>query len=94
MSVISPEIPAPPCNLKGKVMSKIPDVADEYWAIVQTMEEHPFMYGLDKMRSEVHERLCLHYKITEEQSRTITDNLNKVKNATQMHNKLKEISNV
>lgn len=67
---------------------KVPNVAWEYWGWIETMNNMPGLYGLDKKRSACHKRLCGHYKLTETQSRDVTDHLDKYENACQMHDAL------
>jgi hypothetical protein len=65
--------------------SKVPDVAWRYWGCVEFMKSYPGLYGADEQRTKAHERLCEHYKITKEQSKKITDNLDKYPDAVAMH---------
>ncbi len=65
--------------------NEVPDVAWEYWGWIDTMRQHPGMYGLDGKRAECHDRLRKHYKLDKEKTRTVTDHLDKYENAAQMH---------
>ena len=67
---------------------EVPDVAWEYWGQIETMNSQPGLYGLDEKRSACHKRLCLYYKLTEPESRQVTDHLDKYENACQMHDAL------
>ena len=66
----------------------VPKVAWEYWSIISMMMENPGLYGMDKQRTNCHERLCQYYKISKKDSRKVTDHLDKFENAVQMHEAL------
>ncbi len=72
--------------------SKIPSVVFEYWSLTHH-DLPPGLYGMDKRRADCHEELCKEYGITKEQSRKITDHLNKCADAYDLHLTLKMISN-
>jgi hypothetical protein len=69
----------------------VPDVAWEYWGWILTMRNNPGMYGVNERRENCHERLCAHYRISREQSLSVTDHLNKYENAVQMHDALRAL---
>jgi len=65
----------------------IPDITLQYWSITHT--DIPLgMYGLDQRRAEYHEEMCKYYGITKEQSKSITDNMDKIEWVYDLHNKL------
>jgi len=72
-----------PQSLTGA--SEVPKIAWEYWGWISFMAKHPGLYGLDEKRAECHDRLCKHYGISKDESKTITDNLNKYEDAATMH---------
>ena len=66
----------------------VPEVAWEYWGWIETMSDEGIsgsLYGLDSRRSECHERLCGQYRISRELSRTVTDHLDRYRDAVDMH---------
>lgn len=65
--------------------SEVPKVTWEYWGWIEFMRGNPGMYGLDNKRSECHDRLCEYYKINKQISKSITDNLNKYRDAVDLH---------
>jgi hypothetical protein len=65
--------------------SNVPKITWEYWGWIETMQNNPGMYVLENRRTDCHNRLCEYYKISKEQSRTITDNLNKYRDAVDLH---------
>ena len=71
---------------------EVPDVCWEYWGWIDTMETNRGLYGLDEKRVECHDRLCEYYKITKEQSKIITDNLNNYTDAVELHFALLDLS--
>lgn len=70
----------------------VPQIAWEYWGLVSFCLDNPGLYGMDKRRSDCHERLCKYYNISKRKCRQITDHLNKYENAVQMHEVLKKIA--
>lgn len=66
----------------------VPQVAWEYWGTVEFMLDNPGMYIMDDRRSDCHDRLCKHYKLSKDATKVVTDNLDKYDNAVQMHDAL------
>ena len=56
--------------------SDIPDIMFQYWSITH-MNIPMGMYGLDDRRAEYHEELCKYYGVNKEESKVITDNIDK-----------------
>lgn len=72
---------------------EVPDITWAYYSLVtHTMAEFPGMYGLDERRKKYHEKLCARYRISEEASKVVTDNLDKYPDAVAVHKALKKIS--
>jgi hypothetical protein len=44
---------------------------------------------MEERRTDCHERLCHHYRISKEDSREVTDHLDKYENAVQVHEALR-----
>jgi len=67
--------------MKRKWTYVVPEVTTEYWRLVMvTMSDAPpGLYGLDNMRSGLHEQLAAHYDLTPEQTRDVTDNMDKLR---------------
>ena len=56
----------------------VPRVTREYWILVMvTMTDNPGMYGLENQRCALHRELCEHYGLTHEQTREVTDHLDR-----------------
>lgn len=79
-----------PMSLTG--VKEVPEIAWEYWGLVSFMLKCPGLYTCDSMRTDCHDRLCEHYGLSKEQSRTITDRLDKFRDAAEMHFALKELA--
>jgi hypothetical protein len=47
----------------------VPQIAWEYWGLVSFCLDNPGLYGMDKRRSDCHERLCKYYNISTDISR-------------------------
>jgi len=68
----------------------VPKVVWEYWG--WTHSGLPAgLYGMDARRSECHDRLCKLYGLTKEQTKEVTDNLDKYEDAEFLHLALKQI---
>jgi len=63
----------------------VPKVTWEYWGLVTFAMENPGIYGIDKLRTDCHNRLCKHYKLSKRVSCLVTDNLDILDNAVQLH---------
>ena len=59
----------------------IPEVTTEYWRLV--MVEMPSvpagLYGMDNMRAELHAKLAAHYDLTHDQTKEVTDNMDRLR---------------
>jgi hypothetical protein len=64
---------------------EVPDVTWEYWSIVEMMDSTPGLYGMDSMRSKCHVRLCKHYGLEKEETRIVTDHMDKCKDGLDLH---------
>ena len=64
---------------------EMPDIAFAYWSHVDLMSQYPGMYGLDSQRAKYHVLLCKAYGLTKEQTKIVTDNLNRYETAVDMH---------
>ena len=71
---------------------EVPNVAWEYWGIYEFMRDNPGMYGMDSKRRECHIRLARHYKFMVECTKEVTDHMNKLEDAVQLHEALKALS--
>ena len=69
----------------------VPDIAWLYWSLVDTMRSSPGMYWLDEHRTSLHERLCIAYDLTREQTKVVTDHLDKYATAVEMDLALRKI---
>ena len=69
----------------------VPDVAWEYWGWFETMQDVGALYGLDARRAECHVRLCEHYGLERDATAEITDHMDKLENACQLHDALVEL---
>ena len=67
----------------------VPRVMWEYWGIISFCKDNPGLYGMEERRTDCHERLCHHYRISKEESREITDHLDQYENAVQVHEALR-----
>lgn len=58
----------------------VPEVTRDYWILVMvTMVQVPAgMYGMDQRRAEAHKAMCEHYGLTHEQTKTVTDHIDKI----------------
>ena len=71
---------------------EVPEVTWRYWGIYETMMNNPGLYTMEKIRTKCHDELCKRYGLTKEQTRTITDNMDKLEHAVELHDKLLEIA--
>jgi hypothetical protein len=69
----------------------VPDVAWTYWSLVDTMRSAPGMYGLDERRTRLHEELCRVYKLTREETLSVTDHLDRCETAVDMDLALRKV---
>jgi len=69
----------------------VPDIAWTYWSLVDTMRSVPGMYGLDEHRAELHDKLCFAYDLSREQTKAVTDYLDKYETAVEMDLALRKI---
>ena len=46
-------------------LDDMPEIAWQYWGCIDFMIEYPGMYSLDEKRSDLHNKLCSHYKLAE-----------------------------
>lgn len=73
-------------------MNDIPDVALEYWGWTHPPEGIVMgMYGLNERRANCHERLCFWYGLSKENSKQITDHLDKYEMVWDMHIALEKL---
>ncbi len=67
--------------LKGDKMNKdvesIPRELWEYRNLIEFMKSNPGMYSLDNRREKLHLLLCEIYGLTHQETKEVTDNLNK-----------------
>jgi hypothetical protein len=71
---------------------EVPEVTWRYWGIYETMMNNPGLYTMDRIRTECHDELCKWYGLTKEQTKAITDNMDKLEHAVELHDKLLEIA--
>jgi hypothetical protein len=59
----------------------VPEITVDYWRFVMhTLAEVPAgMYGMDQRRAEMHAALCQHYGLTHEQTKEVTDHMDKLR---------------
>jgi hypothetical protein len=69
----------------------IPNITKEYFELVMKMFDNPGLYGLDSMRSELHIDLCDCYGLSRDETADVTGNLDKIKDAYELHLKLEEL---
>jgi hypothetical protein len=78
-------------------MSKLAEmqvICYTYVNVIKTMEEYPGIYTLENMRSELHQKICRLFKLTQDQTKQITDNLDKIKyDGGELCTKLLELRN-
>ncbi len=60
-------------------MLHIADILYRYVGIIEFMKTNPGMYGMDEQREKAHVELCEHYRISKENSKKVTDNLDRYK---------------
>ncbi len=73
-------------------LSKVPEVTWRYWGILQFMQSlTSVMYGMDDRRTECHEELCAHYGLTKSKTKEVTDYMDKLGNAFDLHEALLEL---
>ena len=70
---------------------EVPNVAWEYWGIYEFMRDNPGMYGMDSKRRECHVRLARHYKLMKGCTKAVTDHMDKLEDAVQLHEELKDL---
>lgn len=71
---------------------EVPEVTWRYWGIYETMKNNPGLYIMDRIRAECHDELCKRYGLSKEQTKAITDNMDKLEHAVELHDKLLEIA--
>ena len=74
---------------------KVPDCLWAYWGIVWFMFNNAGGLGqalseMERRRERLHDELCLHYGITKDASRKITDNMNEYEDVVGVHEALEE----
>lgn len=59
----------------------VPEVTRRYWQLVMVdmADVPPGLYGLDNMRADLHAELARHYGLTHEQTKEVTDNMDKLR---------------
>lgn len=59
----------------------VPEVTRRYWILVMVdmASAPPGLYGLDNMRSDLHAELAAHYGLTHEQTKEVTDHMDKLR---------------
>lgn len=73
-------------------LSNVPDVTWRYWGILEFMQSlTSAIYGMDARRTECHEELCAYYKLTKEKTKEVTDYMDKLENAFDLHEALTKL---
>ena len=70
----------------------VPNFLWGYIGLVEFMLASPGLYSTDSKRTAYHDEICKHYRITREQSRAVTDNLDRYENVVRIHEALKDIA--
>jgi hypothetical protein len=55
----------------------VPEDVESYIVLIKEMEGIPLGYGGDKLRSELHEKICVHYELKREETQKVTDHMEK-----------------
>ena len=82
--------------MKGKYVPTlaVPNVTRQYWQLVMVdLESVPRgLYGMDEHRTKLHKELAAHYELTHEETKRITDNMDKIKYGSQgLHQALQDM---
>jgi uncharacterized protein (DUF342 family) len=73
---------------------QVPDIALMYWGLVRLSKISVGLYGMDERRVEYHNELCQWYNIDKEESKKITDNLDKYEDVQEMDNALRKLPKI
>ncbi len=60
----------------------IPEITSRYWILVMVDmpdASGPCFYGLDNLRAEMHAKLAAHYGLTHEQTKEVTDHMDRLR---------------
>lgn len=68
-------------QMKRRLDHVVPDKTREYYrfVMVDLPEIGAGMYGMDQKRSDLHSEMCEIYGLTSEETKIITDNIDKIK---------------
>lgn len=63
----------------------VPQVTRDYWQLVMVTLAHvpAGMYGMDDKRAGLHASLCAHYGLTHEQSKEVTDHMDRIEHGAE-----------
>ena len=76
-----------------KVPKNIPKIVWQYWGLIEFMLKHPGLYGMDDRRIKAHNELCKEFGLSKEETKVVTDNLDKYDNAVDLYYALMELKN-
>jgi hypothetical protein len=69
----------------------VPQIAWVYFDTYKYMDDFPCMQTINDMRTKQHIELCKYYNLTREETLSITDHMNKLEDAVDLHHALQRL---